>query len=97
MELRQSGDALCDEHVTVIVLRDWKYFATDRFESLIGRAEEFQRFLSAMGKTRCLVQQSELAHLMPLSVKARSRFMNIEPILAWGKMPLAMLEAPRVP
>lgn len=59
MELRESGDALCDEHVTVIVLQDWKHFATDRFESLIGRAEEFQRFLSAMGKTRCLVQQSE--------------------------------------
>lgn len=97
VELRESVDALCDEHHTSDVLRDFKHFAANRFESLIGRSEEFQRFLSAMGKTRCLVQQTELAHLTPPSLKTKARFMNIEPMIAWGEMILAVLEDPRAP
>lgn len=97
VELRESVDVLCDQEHTTDVLRDFKHFAANRFESLIGRSDDFTNFLGAMGKTRCLLQQSELAHLTPPGLKTKARFMNIEPIIAWAQMALAVLDNPQEP
>jgi hypothetical protein len=94
VELRESVDVLCDENHTTNVLRDFKHVAANRFESMIGKSERFTEFLSLMGKTRCLVQQTELAHLTPPGMKTKSRFMNIEPMIVWANVVLGVLENP---
>jgi hypothetical protein len=94
VELRESVDVLCDEHHTTDVLRDFKHVAANRFESLIGKSERFGEFIAEMGKSRCLLQQTELAHLTPPGMKTKARFMNIEPIIAWATMVLGVLENP---
>lgn len=95
VELRESVDVLCDESHTTNVLRDFKHVAANRFESLIGKSERFSEFIAKMGKTRCLLQQTELAHLTPPSMKTKARFMNIEPIIAWATMVLGVLKNPK--
>jgi hypothetical protein len=95
VELRESVDVLCDESHTTNVLRDFKHVAANRFESLIGKSERFGDFIAEMGKSRCLLQQTELAHLTPPGMKTKARFMNITPIIAWAKMVLGVLDNPR--
>lgn len=97
VELRESVDVLGSENQTTEVLRDFKHVAANRFESWIGKSEDFLAFLSAMGKTRCLVQQTELAHLVPPGLKTKARFMNIEPVITWAEMVLGVLENPEAP
>jgi hypothetical protein len=97
VELRESVDVLCDEEHEVIVLRDFKHVAANRFESMIGRSEEFLAFQAEMGKTRCRIQQTELAHLTPPGLKTKARFMNIAQIISWAKMVLGVLENPLAP
>ena len=94
VELRESVDVLRDDDHEVVVLRDFKHFAANRFESMIGRTERFKSFQSLMGKTRCQIQQTELAHLTPPGLKTKSRFMNIAPTIAWAYMVLGVLDDP---
>lgn len=94
VELRESVDVLCDTDQRVDVLRDFKHVAANRFESMIGRSDEFRQFQAAMGKTRCRIQQTDLAHLNPPALKTKSRFMNIAPIIAWAEMVLGVLDHP---
>lgn len=97
VELRESADVLCDEHHTTRTLRDFKHVAANRFESLIGKSDRFSEFVAQMGKTRCLIQQTELAHLTPPGMKTKARFMNIEPMIAWAAMVLGVLACPEAP
>lgn len=94
VELRESVDVLCNKEHTTGVLRDFKHVAANRFESMIGKSERFAEFLKLVGKTRCLVQQTELAHLTPPALKTKSRFMNIAPMITWASMMLGILENP---
>lgn len=94
VELRETVDVLGDDDHEVIVLRDFKHFAANRFESMIGRSERFRAFAAEMGKTRCRIQQTELAHLNPPALKTKSRFMNIEPVISWAQMVLGVLDDP---
>jgi hypothetical protein len=94
VELRESVDVLQKPGKSVVVLRDFKHFAANRFEKLVGESERFKLFCSAMGTTRCQVQQTELAHLTPPSLKTKARFMNIEPVVRWAGLILFLLENP---
>jgi hypothetical protein len=94
VELRETVDVLEKPGQTVLVLRDFKHFAANRFEKLVGQSERFKSFCSAVGTTRCQVQQSEFAHLTPPSLKTKARFMNIAPLVRWASLILFLLENP---
>lgn len=86
VELIESADALEIEGQTPIVLRDMKHYAANVFEQLIGKDERFKEYLSKLGRTRSTVQQTELSHFTPPPQKPKARFMNLGPILRWGRM-----------
>jgi len=85
-ELYESADVLQKEGKTPVVLRDFKHFAANTFEKLIGKSDRFTRYLSQCGRTRSQVQQTELGHFAPPSPKSKARFMNLGPLLRWGQM-----------
>ena len=86
VELRDSVDVLKKNGKRVVVLRDLKHYAANRFESLVGRSEKFKSFCKEMGLTRARVQQTVLAHLTPPTLKTKARFMNIAPIVRWATL-----------
>jgi hypothetical protein len=86
VELRDSVDVLKKNGKRVVVLRDFKHYAANRLESLVGRSENFKSFCKEMGLTRSRVQQTALAHLTPPSLKTKARFMNMGPIVRWAKL-----------
>jgi hypothetical protein len=94
VELRESVDVLEKAGEKVIVLRDFKHYAANRFEKLIGKTDRFKEFTKQMGTTRCRVQQTELAHLNPPSLKTKARFMNVAPIVRWSELVLFALDNP---
>jgi len=61
VELRESVDVMEKTGKKVLVLRDFKHFAANRFEKLVSRSERFKSFCLATGATRCQVQQTEYA------------------------------------
>jgi hypothetical protein len=85
-ELFESADVLEKEGKMPVVLRDFKHFAANTFEKLIGKSDRFTSYLSQCGRTRSQVQQTELGHFGPPSQKPKARFMNLGPVLRWGQM-----------
>ena len=47
-----------------------------------------------VGPMRCAIQQTELAFLVPPGPRPKARFMNLEPLLTWGRKVVGILEAP---
>jgi hypothetical protein len=77
-----------------IALRDLKHFLANRLEAMLKKDQDFEGYVAEVGKTRCAIQQTELSHLNPPSSKSKARFMNLKPLLEWGKMMLWYLSAP---
>jgi hypothetical protein len=86
VELFESADVLEKPGKKLTILRDMKHFAANAFEKLIGKDEQFAKYLSEIGTTRSRIQQTELSHFTPPSKKPKARFMNLGPTLRWGQM-----------
>lgn len=93
-ELRQGVETLKKERSDVITLQDFKHKAANVFKALISKDPRFTAFNTQLGQTRCSIQQTELAHLTPPSLKQKARFMNLACQLEWAKVVLTLLEHP---
>lgn len=94
VELREGADILKTQRADSIVLGDFKHKAANILESVLERDPRFAPFQTQVGRTRCVIQQTELAHLVPPGVRPKARFMNLAPLLSWGAMMLWLLEHP---
>lgn len=94
VELRDSVKALKTEGIGPLVLRDFKHFLANQFESVVGGEEKFREFISLITQVRSSTQQTELSHFAPPGLKAKARFMNLRPLLAWATMVLWHLDHP---
>jgi hypothetical protein len=98
VELREGADGLktwpSKRPVQTIVLQDFKHKAANVLKLLLGKDERFAEFNTLLGRTRCAIQQTELAHLTPPGQKQKARFMNLGGFLDWGAAILWLLEHP---
>ena len=93
-ELREAVEPLKKKRSEVLTLHDFKHKAANLLKALISKDPRFLEFNTQLGKTRCSIQQTELAHLTPPSLKQKARFMNLGRQLEWAKTVLALLEHP---
>lgn len=86
VELREGAEILEKHGKNMIVLGDFKHFAANVLKKTVGNSERFVRFMSQVGSTRSIVQQTELGHFTPPSPRPKARFMNLAPTLKWAQM-----------
>lgn len=94
VELRDGAEGLKTRRSDTIVLGDFKHKAANVLSSVVGNDPRFAEFQSQVARTRCAIQQTELAHLVPPGTRPKARFMNIAPMLHWGTMMLWLLDHP---
>ncbi len=94
-ELREGAKTLQKQRPDTIVLHDFKHKAANLFKAILGNDERFAEFMSLVGRTRSAIQQTELAHLSPPSIKQKARFMNMKARLRWAATMLWLLEHPQ--
>jgi len=93
-ELRDSVQTLQKQRQNTLLLGDFKHFAANVLKKEVGGDERFTEFTSQAGRTRSAIQQTELAHLTPVSPKPKARFMNLSATLKWATMVLFHLAHP---
>jgi hypothetical protein len=81
-------------HPETAELYDVKHKAACLLKQRLKKEPRWKEFQTKIGQTRCAVQQTELAFLVPPSPKAKARFMNLEPQLAWAEEVLKVLRDP---
>lgn len=94
VELRDGAEVLKTRRSDTIVLGDFKHKAANVLSSVMGNDPRFAEFQSQVARTRCAIQQTELAHLVPPGARPKARFMNLAPLLHWGTMMLWLLDHP---
>jgi hypothetical protein len=81
-------------HPQVVELYDTKHKAACLLKHRLEKDPRWQEFQTRVGQTRCAVQQTELAFLVPPGPKPKARFMNLSPQLKWATGVLAILHQP---
>lgn len=94
IELREPAEKLEKDGRKTIVLGDLKHHAANVLEKEIGGGERFQSFVNEVGLTRNRAQQTELDQFAPPTLRSKSRFMNLGPLLRWSTMVLYHLNHP---
>ena len=90
-ELREGAQRLKNSRENTLILGDFKHHAANVLKKVVGGEERFASFNSETGQTRSSIQQTELAHLVPVSIRPKARFMNLSATLKWANMVLWQL------
>jgi hypothetical protein len=93
-ELRDGAAMLKTRRPDLLVIPDLKHHAANIMKKMIGKSPEFVEFVGQAGSTRSEIQQTELGHLTPPTVRPKSRFMNLAGIINWAEMVLWQLDHP---
>ena len=93
-ELRDAVETLRKQRPDSIRLGDFKHRAANVLKSVVGGDPRFAEFQTHVGRTRCAIQQTELAHLVPPTVRPKARFMNLAATLHWAAAMQWLLDTP---
>ena len=83
-----------ERHPSTVEIYDVKHKAACLLKNRLEKLPRWQEFQRQIAQTRCAVQQTEMAFLVPPAPKPKARFMNLEPQLAWAEGVLNVLHNP---
>jgi hypothetical protein len=83
-----------ERHPETAEMYDTKHKAACLLKGRLEKEPRWQEFQRQIGQTRCAIQQTEMAFLVPPAPKPKARFMNLESQLAWAEGVLAVLHNP---
>lgn len=79
----------------VAPLYDVKHKTALLLQCQLDKDPRWGRFISSINQTRARVALTELACLNPPSLKPKARYMNLSPLVRWGRGALRFLDHPR--
>jgi hypothetical protein len=82
------------DHPETIEVYDVKHKAACLLKSRLKGDEHWMSYASQLGQTKCALQQTEMAFLVPPSQRTKSRFMNLAGLVSWGQRLLALVDNP---
>jgi hypothetical protein len=93
-DLAGGVELFCQAHPETIEIYDVSHKAACLLKARLERDDQWKAFAAKAGQTKCSVQQTEWAFLIPPSQRIKARYMNLSPLIAWGITTLAILDNP---
>lgn len=93
-DLAGGVELFCRAHPETIEIYDVSHKAACLLKARLERDEQWKAFAAKAGHTKCSVQQTEWAFLIPPSQRIKARYMNLSPLIVWGINTLAILDNP---
>lgn len=81
-------------HPKTIEIYDISHKAACLLKARLEGDEQWKAFAAKAGQTKCNIQQTEWAFLVPPSQRSKARYMNLGPLIGWGVKTLAILDNP---
>jgi len=75
-------------------LYDIKHKSACLLKKTLGADARWSEFQSQVGATKCQLQQTELAFLVPPSARPKARYMNVAEFVRWGEQTLQLVQTP---
>ena len=83
-----------EAHPETIEIYDITHKAACMLKARLESDEQWRAFAAKAGQTKCNIQQTELAFLVPPSQRSKARFMNLGTLIGWGAKTLAIVDHP---
>jgi hypothetical protein len=83
----------CEEHPKTCAIYDIKHKSAVLLKKELKDDYVWHEFIKLSNETKKAIQQTELAHLCPPNQKAKSRYMNIDTLVKWGRKTQAFYDA----
>ena len=93
-DLAGGVELFCQAHPETVGIDDISHKAACLLKARLERDEQWKAFAAKAGQTKCNIQQTEWAFLVPPSQRSKARYMNLGPLIAWGVKTLAILDNP---
>jgi hypothetical protein len=71
---------------------DIKHKSACLLKGRLEKDERWKQYVSQLAQTKCALQQTDLAHLVPPSQRSKARFMNLSELVNWGQKTLALVD-----
>lgn len=95
-DLHGGVKLFCEQHRETAEIYDITHQAARLLKSLLEGDTAWGPFCTQAGQTKFQTQQTELAFLAPPSQRSKARYMNLGPIVNWGRETLKIVESPSV-
>jgi hypothetical protein len=83
-----------ERHSQTVEIYDAKHKTACLLKSRLEKNPRWQEFNLKITQTRCAIQQTEMAFLVPPGPRPKARFMNLAPSLQWAGNVLGVLNDP---
>lgn len=93
-DLHGGVKLFCQQHPHTSEIYDITHKAARLLKSQLEADELWSRFCTQAGQTKFQTQQTELAFLVPPRQRSKARYMNLGPLLEWGRRTLEIVESP---
>jgi hypothetical protein len=77
-----------------IEIYDISHKAASLLKARLARDQQWKAFAAMAGQTKCKIQQTEWAFLIPPAQRLKARYMNLRPLIVWGFKTLAIVDHP---
>lgn len=93
-DLQSGVGRFCAEHSRTTALHDIAHAASNAVKRELNNDPQWAAFLSDAGHAKAKMRQTKFAFLLPPELKAKARWMNLDPLLTWGRRALGFVAAP---
>lgn len=94
-DLKSGIGLFCRDYRHVAHVGDIKHKAATLLKRHLEADPRWQAFGTRAQQTKREVTQTALAYLNPPALKNKARYMNLQPLVGWGRQALAFLDDPR--
>jgi hypothetical protein len=90
--LRCGIERFCQEHASTSYVYDIKHKTAAILKQELHKDVTWQAFTRLAAHSKQQVQQTALAFLAPPNQRSKARYMNVEPLIGWGRRLLGHLD-----
>jgi hypothetical protein len=90
-DIKSGIDRFCAEHQDTRYIYDIKHALAVLLKKILENCKVWKAFIKLCRLTKHRLQQTELAYLSPPNQRSKSRYMNIDVLVNWGKDILVLL------
>ena len=91
----RNGAELFSEGRETAVVHDISHAVANAMKRQLNGTPEWQQFLADANQFKTRIRQTPLAFLMPPDLKAKARWMNLEPLIDWSRRVRQFLDDPQ--
>lgn len=94
-DLQKGIAQFCAQHSHTTAAKDVSHAAANAVKRELNHDPQWAAFLADASHAKARMRQTKFAFLLPPELKAKARWMNLEPLLTWSRKALAFMATPR--